>query len=238
VAEAPDPTPIRIVALSTKENRSQSLFRFYNSSTVAGQVHVTLADLETGERLVHWISPSIEPGASPQFSIAEMEASTGVFEKPLYYSAAIYSGMEGHFAHVLWQRNGTLSNITTCSSGPTQILADHLLNVHSSRLDPKYPSQVLLTNTGTRAERPALGLYDAATGRKLGVYQSGEIAPRGGKIIPIEDIESGARYTPLTTTPHYVVKVEGPFSGFIQHRVHNLHTSIVVDMTNTCPLSN
>ena len=55
---------------SSAQTSAQSLFRVYNGGGVAGTVTITLADYTSGQILTTWTSPSIAPGAAPQFPIS------------------------------------------------------------------------------------------------------------------------------------------------------------------------
>src|SRR5262249_21225720 len=49
----------------------ESQLRFYNIGSTAGTVSVTLSDSATGKTVANWTSPSIAPGAAPQFAITD-----------------------------------------------------------------------------------------------------------------------------------------------------------------------
>lgn len=80
---------------------------------------VTLSDYTTGQSIKQWTSPSIPPGAAPQYSLGDIEGSLGPgVTKPKYYSVAVQSGITGYFQHVLWRSNqGTFTNLSTCNMG-------------------------------------------------------------------------------------------------------------------------
>jgi len=232
---------LHIITYSTAQTQDQSFLRFYNAGNAAGTVNVTLADLNTGQKFSTWTSPSIPSGAAPQYSISVAEAAAAhPFVKPTYYMTTIQASFPGTFAHVLWRPGGgMLTNLSTCNSiipaAPTR-----LVNVHSSLLDYGFPSSVNIVNTGAQAAAPTLGLYDAATGSKLGAATLAQIAAGGAQIISVDAIERAANFTPASVTDHYlnhyVVKLEGAFAGYLQHLLQNLQPGITTDMTTVCPL--
>lgn len=230
----PDPTPFRVVAISS-QGANQSLFRFYNAGETPGSVHITLSDVESGQVLAQWQGPAIAPGAAPQIAVSQIENAAGLTDKPAHYVATIRAAMRGTFAHVVWRPQGTLSSLTSCDDRAAPVL-DRLTNVHSSALDQKYPSSIAAVNVGPIPLRATLGVYDAATGAKLGAYESAPIPAGGAQMLPVIDLERGASITPVAAVPHYVVKIESAFTGHLQHMVNNLHTGVVADLTGSCPL--
>ncbi len=222
--------------VSSASAASQSFLRFYNSGTTAATVSVTLSDYATGAPLAQWTSPSIAPGASPQYAISAIEAAaTPSFTKPAYYSIAVQSGFTGSFQHVLWRvSDGSLTNLSTCDSLPTAARTT-LVNVHSSLLQSGYPSQVVVFNTGAAAANATLGIYDAATGVRIGTYAANGVPANGQVFITTANLENGAgigangRY-------HYNIKIENAFTGFLQHLVNNQQSGVTTDMTGVCPL--
>ncbi len=222
---------------STAQASSKSFLRFANTGSTAGAVSVTLADERSGLALAQWTSPNIPVGASRQFYIEEIEAAGGTFAKPQYYAMTVRSHMDGAFQHVLWRpSDGTLTNLSTCDTGvsanPTQ-----LINVHSSLLEAGYPSSVVVSNTGTSSSTVSLGIYDATTGTKLGTFTTVAIPAGGQLLLPMTDIEAGAKVSPGTSIYHYVIKAEGAFTGYLQQLVNNKSTGVMTDMTTSCSLT-
>ena len=221
---------------STAQSSSQSFLRFYNTGETSGAATVTLNDYADGQELGQWISPSILAGAERQFSISTVENETGQsFSRPDYYSITIESDITGYFQHVLWRSaDGTLTNLSTCSGG---VAADStgLSGVHSSLLGASYPSTVVVNNTGPSAATVALGIYDARDGTKLGTYTT-ELIPAGGAaIVAVSTVEETVG-APASEMYHYVFRVEGEFTGFLQHLVNNVQVGVVTDMTTACSL--
>ena len=232
----PQPQTDPLFAFSTKTaGGNLSFLRFHNTGTVAGTVQVTLADSASGKTLAQWQSPSIPVGAAPQFAVARIEAeATPAFTKPDFYLVTVATAMRGTFAHVVINSTtGTLTNFSTCGSTPAR---DTLANVHSSALDSGYPGAVNIFNTGTTAVPATLGLFDAANGTRLGTYTSTSIAPGAARTVSAAALEQGAAITANATRAHYVVKLEGAFSGYIQNLVLSRSAGVIADLSNVCRL--
>ncbi|MSO97724.1 MAG: hypothetical protein EXR11_05835 [Rhodospirillaceae bacterium] len=52
----------------------------------------------------------------------------------------------------------------------------------------------------------------------------------------VSDIEASIGKPPAAGEFHYVIKAEGAFTGFLQHRVNNTKAGVVTDLTTACPL--
>lgn len=226
------------LVFSTAQSGSRSFLRFYNSSAAAGTATVSLYDASTGKSLGQWTSPSVPAGSEQQFYIGDIESAIPAeVNKPDYYSTSIEAKFGGSVQHVLWRSsNATLTNLSTCAAAVT---ADPmtLAGVHSSLLNGSYPSQVVINNTGvTAVNGPALGVYDARDGTKLGSYPIPNIQPNSSTVVPVTVIEAQAKITPTDGMYHYVIKAETPFTGFLQHLVNNTTAGVVTDMTTGCGL--
>ena len=221
---------------SSLQPTSQSFLRFYNPGSSAGTVTVTLSDYSTGAPLGQWTSPSIPAGASPQFPITTLETGASPsFTPPAYYSLAIQSSFAGSFQHVLWrQADGSLTNLSTCDSLPTSA-GTTLMNVHSSLLASGYPSQVVVFNTGTVAANATIGIYDAATGSRLGSYSAQAVPANGQALSTMVSMENASGVSPNGRT-QYILKIENAFTGFLQHLMNNRQSGVTTDMTGVCPL--
>jgi hypothetical protein len=222
---------------STAQSDSQSFLRFLNTGSTAGTVAVTLRNYLTGDKLGQWISDPIAPNAAQQFTISMPETAVSG-AKPQYYAAQIESQIAGSFAHILWKpSNGTLTNLSTCGAGiatDPQIAMD----VDSSLTGAAgYPSTIVFNNTGTTATAVRVGIYRYNDGVKLGTYTTTSAVPANGQLhVSMDIIEAGAGITPQSNVPFYVVKVESPFTGFLQHLVNNQQASVLTDMTTICRL--
>ncbi|MHB1206930.1 MAG: trypsin-like serine peptidase [Rhodospirillaceae bacterium] len=231
-------TGLRLGAVySSNSPAAQSFLRFYNSSTAAGTVSVTLSDYATGTPLTQWTSPLIPAGASPQFAISAIEAGgSQAFTRSNYYSLAIQSSFAGSFQHVLWRTaDGSLTNLSTCDSAPANG-GTTLINVHSSLLANGYPSQVVVFNTGATTANATLGIYDAATGGRIGTYTASGIPANGQVITTVINMENASGLNPGNRY-HYNIKIENSaFTGFLQHLVNNQQSGVTSDMTEVCTL--
>jgi V8-like Glu-specific endopeptidase len=220
---------------SSTQNNFISYLRFYNSSSVAGTVDVTLADRDTGIALGRWTSPTIAPHSSRQFGIDTVENNTNVsFTKSPAYSIAVRSTFTGMFQNTLLRRQeGTFSNLTTCDVPSTEQMT--LINVHSSLL-PAYPAGVVIHNTGTSGVSVSFGIFNADNGVRLGTYVTAIIPANAHRMLAVSQIESGARIE-VSGVLHYVIKADVPFTGYLQHLMNNTTAGFTTDMTAACALA-
>jgi hypothetical protein len=234
---APPVSPVRIGAVfSTAQLSSRSYVRFYNTSPSAGTATVTLRDQSSGQILGTWNSPFISPGAEVQYGIDVLESAFNSVAKPSYYTISVQAGFTGYVQHVLWRvYDGTLTNLSTCGGGVTADKTS-LTGVHSSLLGGRYPSGVVINNTGA-AQAVTIGVYDARDGTKLGTYTTPSIPNNAQFMLSAASLEVAIGKSPTEGMYHYVVKTEGPFSGFLQHLVNNLQAAVITDMTTGCALS-
>ena len=233
---------LRVAAVfSSGQPTSRSFLRFYNSSTSAGIVEVTLADYVSGDVLGTWTSSSISAGAELQFFIQDIESGIDqTITPPTFYSISIRPTFTGYFQHVLWRpEDGTLTNLSTCDT-TTASDSETVIGVHSSLLQNGYPSTLVVHNTGPSATNVVLGIYDARTGNKIADYSTGPIQANGQAIRTVAQIEAGVIPPPITpsgTMYHYVIKVESSFTGHLQHLVNNQNAGVITDMTSVCTLT-
>jgi hypothetical protein len=235
---APAAAPVRIGAVfSTAQLSSRSYVRFYNTSPSAGTATVTLRDQSSGQILGTWNSPFISPGAEVQYGIDVLESAFNGVAKPSYYAISVQASFTGYVQHVLWRvSDGTLTNLSTCDRGVTADKAN-LIGVHSSLLGGRYPSGVVINNTGASSQSVTIGVYDARDGTKLGTYTTPQIPNNAQFMLSAASLEVAIGKAPTDGMYHYVVKAEGPFTGFLQHLVNNLQAAVITDMTTTCALS-
>ena len=240
-SDPPDPYPTVAVLttgslFSSEHTLAQSFLRFHNNDSSAGSVHVTLSDQER-RRLGEWTSNVIQPGASVQVAITDVESGINPgTQKPKYYSASLQTEFDGWFQHVLWSpADGTLSNLSTCEAGISTNRTT-LNGVHTSTLQAGYPSTVVVNNTSASDAPVTLGLYNATIGDQLGTYSVGTVPGGGQAVIPVTTLESGAGVDPNGAF-HYVVQVETQsFQGFLQHVVDNRGAGVITDMSTACAL--
>ena len=154
--------------------------------------------------------------------------------KPPYYAITVQPTFAGFYQHVLYRpSDGTLTNLSTCGSGVTADTT-RLAAVHSSLLSAGFPSSIVIANTGNAAQAVTLGISDARDGMRLAAYTSPQIAANGQLIVSMDAIEAATNLHPSPGLQHYVVRVEGPFTGHLQHLVDNKAASVITDMTTAC----
>jgi len=234
-------SPLKVGAVfSTAQTTSQSFLRFYNASTTAGTVTATVRDFNSGNSLGTWTSPTIAAGAEVQYATSAIEGALNLSSgKPSYYSVALQPSFSGFFQHVLFRpSDGTLTNLSTCALGVTAD-ATRLSGVHTSIVGAAgYPSTLAINNTAGVAAGITLAVYDARNGVKLGSYATPAVPANGQTILTVAALEVGANFIPTASMGHYVIKVEGNFTGFLQHLVTNNKVGVVTDMTTACSLTN
>lgn len=225
-------------SIYSSDNASgHSYLRFYNPASYEGTVTVVLYDsAKGGANIGQWTSPPIPAGALVQFPMGNIEAAIGLTKSPSYF-IEVYSSFYGYFQHALWRApDGAISNFSTCS-GSVMTDPKVLLAVHSSGLASiGYPSRVIVNNTGAAAAGVTLGIYNGATGEKLGSFKTASIPANGQLQFTSTSLESAARVTPDSVVGLYVVKAEEAFSGFLQHYVNNVATGAITDMTLMCAM--
>ncbi len=217
----------------------QSYLRFYNPGSAAGTVKVMLYDMAGGEPLATWQSPSIAPNAALQIPVAVVEqAATAPFATPAYYAVGVQPTFSGSFQHVLYRpAEGTITNLSGCDNGVTTNGAA-LASVHTSLLEDGFPSTVMIFNTGPLPTVLTIGIFDARDGARLGAYTTPRIDVGGQAAIRVSAMESAARIAPPAGAYHYTLRVEGTFTGVLQHLVNNQQASVITDMTTVCKLGN
>ena len=102
--------------------------------------------------------------------------------------------------------------------------------------DRSYPSTVAVVNTGSTARTFTLGVFDARDGTRLGAYTTAAIPVNGQVLLAVSAIESAINLTPSSGMFHYVIKLEGSGTGFLQHLVNNQAKAVITDMTTACLL--
>lgn len=223
---------------STSWKDIQSHVRFYNGSTTAGTVQVTLADVATGAALATWTSPSIPAGAAPQFYMKTIEdnATPAGFTKPLFYALSIRPTFSGFFQHVVFQiPQQSVQNWSVCDTGA--VASPTILpSVNSSSL-AAFPGSFGIHNTGTSNITVAIGIFNADTGSRLGTYTSPTIPPNGEILAHSSDMEASAHVTPSATTYRYVLKADSAFTGYLVGYSTNNANGVVTDASTMCTLS-
>lgn len=223
---------------SSAQTDAQSFLRFYNAGPRPGSVEVTLYNGVSGEQVVRWTSPSIPVGAAPQYSVADIEGASVAANtaKPAFYTATVTTQFNGAFQHVLYQPSaGALSNLTSCDAA-TPDATSRLMDVHSSLLDGTFPSAVMIYNAGQAAAAATIGVYDADSGVKIGMYKSPIVQPSGQVVIQVATIEKDMNAAPGPNLSHYNLTLEGEFAGNLRHLLTNVRPAIITDVTTACVL--
>ncbi len=228
---------LRAGPIRSTEVAPQSFLRFYNTGATGDTVVVNLYDQATGAPVAQWTSPNIPGGAQLQFSLGTIESDAGITNPPDLYTIEIFSAFDGYFQHVIRRpAQNTLTNASTCSAGVT---ADprRLSGVHSDRLGSQgFPSSVVIANTGTASAMVTLRVYDARDGAYLGTYTTSFIAANAQFRATVATIESDLGIVPPAGMNYYVIKAEGPFTGYLQHFVNNSQAGYNANMTSVCEI--
>ena len=245
----------------------QSFIRFFNGGTTAGTVTASLLDGATGQVLAKWKSPSIPPGASPQFAVTQMEAAaTTPFARPALYSLRIEpeTTIDGFLQHVMFDSGReTITNASTCDVG-TMTSGNRMINVHSSNFDFGYPSTLVLNNIGITSAAMTFAMRDATDGRLVGRFYSGRLPaatklpsialPTQHMVMPeyaVETVVAPDSNTGVTVniSPPPVSQFnfidEGTLSFtdsavvnyYYQHYVTNKRSGVISDMSTVCGLN-
>ena len=79
-------------------------------------------------------------------------------------------------------------------------------------------------------------VYGGNSVGNMGALANGCRAAGGQVIVRMNTIETGAGFKAGTGGNHYIVKLEGTFTGFLQHLVQNVQADVTTDMTTVCAL--
>ncbi len=223
---------------SSRDPATQSFLRFFNTSSSDNTVTVEISDATSGTVLSSWTSPAVPAGTAAQYPITTIEnAATATFSKPGFYSVSVTPRFAGFAQSVLYKPNdGTLSNISTCEAGLTTS-GTSVPYVHSGLLSAGFPSHLVINNTGTADGTVTLGVYNEASGAKIGSYTTPSVVKGSALFLDVADIETKAKIKPAAGTYHYIIKVESPFTGYVQHLVENLQAGLYTDVTNQCAMT-
>lgn len=219
------------------DTAARSTLNILNQGSYAGTATVTAWDEASGKALGQWTSPSIAGGAGRAFSISEIESglTLGSSRSPTY-ALTLQSNMYATAVQHVSARaaDGAVTSQSMC--GPNTV-SDPLrvYGVRSSLFSAVYPtpSAVVVTNKGSAAQTVALGIYDMRSGYRLGTYTTSAIPPRGQLTLSASALETGAHITPVAGDL-YSIKVDGTFTGFLQHVVYNQNARIMSDASTYC----
>lgn len=228
----------------------QSYLRFYNAGSGAGTVTLSLFDGDTGNTVTKWTSPSIAPGAAPQFGIDALEATAAPgFTRPSTYGLKIEPETtlaSGAMQHVLYNPiTGVLTNASSCSTGVVGNPIT-LIGVHTATLAAGNPSTLTYGNALHYSAYPEFELHNATTGTLagLGAYTASHpnfrpVSANGALTVAATTIEAALNFTPSPDMYHYAVKAlnfQFPTS-YVQHLVASMSAGVIADMTAQCDLA-
>ncbi len=205
---------------------------------------VTLRDAGTGAYVGEWLSPTIPPLASLQFTAKSIETNATNNGVPValglraYLNIEVASSFKGSMQHVLINdQGGVLSNLTHCGAAAPTDNARQLMNVHSSAFG-EYASRIRVTNTGAAPASTILSFYNAATGAIVTRWATPLIPAGGTDEVRVPYIEGRFAIDPTTLQGgigYYNVVADG-FSGYLQHIVENFRPGALLDMTARCDM--
>ena len=71
---------------------------------------------------------------------------------------------------------------------------------------------------------------------EIGRHSISSIPAGSGPLLQVSALQEAMRFTPEPGQFHYNVKIDGGFSGCLQHLVQNRQVGSLSDMTNVCVL--
>ena len=220
---------------SSRDSATQSFLRFFNTGSSDNTVTVEISDPTSGAVLSSWTSPAVPAGTAAQYPITTIESAAAAnYSKPALYAVTVTPRFVGFAQSVLYKPgDGILSNISTCEGGLTTSKTS-VPYVHSGLLSAGFPSHLVINNTGSADGTVTLGVYNEASGAKIASYTTQSIVKGGALFLDVADIEAKAKIKPAAGAYHYVIKVETPFTGYVQHLVENVQAGLYTDVTNQC----
>lgn len=119
-------------------------------------------------------------------------------------------------------------------------LSAAITNVHSSLLSANYPSTVQVLNRRGVAATVRLGVYEASTGTRLGVFEM-QAAPGTAYTFSSVEIEKAVNYVPSSSNYHLNLIPEGDISEasgiVLSHTVRNLRfLGTILNLTTLCSI--
>ena len=224
--------------ISSEDQSAQALIRFFNTGASDDTIDVAISDPTTGAILSTWTSPIVRAGTAVQYPISMIEeAAVTPYKKPLFYVLSATPRFPGFAQSVLYKpSDGTLSNTSACDSGLTGS-GTAIPYVHTRLWGASLTSHLVINNTGTTDTTVILGIYNEITGAKLGTYTTASIIKGGALFLDVSAIEAKAKIRTPGGLYHYVIRIESPFTGFVQHLLENMETGLYTDLTNQCQMN-
>ena len=220
------------------DTETLSTLRIVNQANTTGTATVSVWDETSGRSLGQWTSPSIAGGQGRDFSMAEIESAlTFSSGRPPSYAIAVQSSMYAAAIQHVTSRiaDGAIANQSVCgpntASDPLKVIG-----VQSSSYSA-LPTQsaIVVTNKGGAAQTVSLGIFEIRSGLRLGTYKIDSLPPHAQRTIDIATLETGAHVT-SAAGDIYTVKVDGAFTGFLQHVIINQNARITADASPYCSI--
>ena len=235
------------VVSSTGVARGQAFLRIYNNSGVAGIVVATVRDVDTGDVLGTWTSPTIPAHASPQVAIATIEAGAALSAGQIIalptrtsYNIELESSFPGYVQTLLYAPSaGLFANMTSCSSGFATTDNTLAVNVNAASV-ADYVSHLRITNTGPVASAAVLTFVDARNGSTVASWTPSRTIPPGASIdvaVPeVEALISALAGATAAGATQYNVTL-GSITGYLEHVIENKKLAALTNMTGKCALT-
>jgi hypothetical protein len=219
-----------------------SYLRLYNGSSAAGTVTFTIRDASSGTVLGTWVSPSIPPAASPQFSISEIERNATATQGQAvaqsgrsYYNLEASSTFAGYIQYVVWSPDvGILGNLTSCPAGLSSD-GTTLVNVDAGTA-ADYVSHIRIVNSGAVASQATLTFTSPIDGHQVAQWTGSSIAPGATLDVTQPQIEAQVQAlsdATLAGASQYNVTVSN-VAGYAQHVIENRRLGVFTDMSAKC----
>ena len=230
-------TAIRFGKISASgDTDTRSTLRIANQANTTGTATVTVWDETSGQSLGQWTSPSILGGQARDFPISEIESAlTFNTGRPPTYAFSVQSSMYATaLQHVISRiSDGAIASQSIC--GPNTATEPlQVIGVQSSSYS-SLPTQsaVVVTNKGGAAQSVTLGVFEMRSGLRLGSYKIENLPAHAQRTIDIATLETGAHIT-SESGDIYTVKVDGAFTGFLQHVIYNQNARVTADASPYC----
>lgn len=245
-----------VLQLQLEEAGTTSFVRFSNASSQIKRFEARIVGGESGTDYLggQTYEISVPPKASPQRSFQEIRAavrnSSGVDITPrngdsfvTLYVRSSETSPDLSVQHITYNgQTGFLENVGVCTFDPVgdySTLGRRLINVHTSRIGG-YSSRILINNPDSMARMVRGRVYDAVTGTAIGAFT---INPVANSTVALEfaAIEQQLGFTPSAAQLHVNIEFESAdafkFTAVVGHKVRQLTSGAVFNLTQTCPLT-
>jgi len=153
------------------------------------------------------------------------------------YTAVVDSDFDGYVQHIIYNPAGAaLTNVTSCVGG-LNLDSKILINVHTAMVPRDYPSFIFIHNGGDADKSAEFRIYEAGTGRSLGLARTTAI-PKGTTVnYSAEEFYSAIGFTPAAKEAHTNFELQDGFTGAIVHIVNNTKAGVLTNMTDKCGIN-